>query len=88
MNEDTRTPEEHMADVAGATLQRLAMISDEMESLHRQLFMLGVWTHEHDNIDMAHKLMTLSKWAEVLTCEFTFDLVRDVAQTLPIRNNK
>jgi hypothetical protein len=44
---DTRTPEQHMADVANYTVERLARLEDELDPLQSQLDALSDWAAEH-----------------------------------------
>ena len=62
-DEDTRPPEEHMADVAAATLDRLAAMRCELWSLHRQLLLLGGYTY---NTDTGQQLLGLLRQAKRL----------------------
>ena len=81
-DEDTRWPEEHMADAAAATLDRLAAMRCELWSLHRQLLLLGGYTY---NTDTGQKLLGLSRDARMLASDEVCEIVRDVAATLPKR---
>ncbi|NDJ91643.1 hypothetical protein GWR20_21280 [Mycolicibacter kumamotonensis] len=80
----TRTREQHMADVAAATLHRLDILVEELEALHFQLMMLGDFTHDTDT-DLAHALMNAAFAAQVIGSEQVNELVERVAATLPVR---
>jgi hypothetical protein len=87
MTDDTRTPEQHMADIAACTLNRLARLRGELDSLQGQLERLVDYGIEHDLFDSARIPVLLGDTIESLTalgcCVPT--AVRDIASVLPIR---
>jgi hypothetical protein len=90
-----RTDEQHMADVAAATLANLTELHDSLSSLRVQLQFLSNWATEHqpdmrhkDRPDMLHHQFLAV--AAYLVGALTYhgcvpDMVRDIAATLPIR---
>jgi hypothetical protein len=82
---DRRTAEQHMADVAAATLARLHHLHGELGHLKTQLEALAYWADEH-HPDTRHGLL-LDHTAAVIGCLgcCVTEAVRDVASTLPIR---
>lgn len=81
---DTRTPAEHMADVAAATLARHGRLRNELEYLSHQLKMLGDYIHDTD-MDLAHQLMEVAAGADAVGCQCVRDMVETVAAGLPDR---
>lgn len=84
MKTDTRTREQHMADVASATMHRLDLLAEELEHLNFQLLMLGQHSHESD-ADLAHGLLAVAFAAEVVGSDQAQQLVERVAANLPTR---
>jgi hypothetical protein len=81
---DTRTPEQHMSDIAAHTLRRLGWMYQDLEALHSQLRLLADYAAEHQP-DLGHEFLTNSA---VAACKFTCcvpEVVRDIASRLPIR---
>lgn len=85
--EDTRTPEQHLADVAAATSRQLGRLADQLDGLRRQFLLLGEHVHDR-NEDQGNRLMAAALAAALLASEDTRDLVRGVAATLPVRGMK
>jgi hypothetical protein len=82
---DTRTPEQHMADVASYTLLRLARLNGELEALGSQLSHLADWVAEH-HPHLAHEwLGEVADTVDELGCCVP-QLVREIAATLPTRH--
>ena len=81
---DTRTPDQHMSDVASSALRQLARWSDELNGLRRQFCLLSEHFGDRDD-DQAHRLTTVAHAAAALSSEDTKELLRDVASTLPVR---
>jgi hypothetical protein len=91
---DDRTPEQLAADVAAATLARLAAVGEEIHTLEEQLNRLSGYMLEHgDNSN--DKLRKATRWlvdfeGVLRTHRFFIQAVitgyvRDIAATLPIR---
>jgi NUMOD4 motif len=53
---DGRAPEQHMSDVAAATLARLQRLGEELGHLEGQLGLLGDWAAEHGHADRGELL--------------------------------
>jgi hypothetical protein len=85
IDDDTRTPAQHMADVAATTLARLARLHDELEHLGGQLSMLADWTAEHQPSLPHEWLGDVADTVDELGCCVP-ELVRDIAATLPTRH--
>jgi hypothetical protein len=85
---DTRSPDQHMSDIAAATLDRLARLDDELDSLKSQFAMLGRFTYDADSDsdkDKGLQLLGVASTLELLRSEGVKNLVRDVAEKLPVR---
>ncbi len=81
---DDRTPEQHMADVASATLARLAKLQREHHFLRQQLMLLSGWAAEHQ-AHLDHELLQgIARAISTFDCCVP-EAVRDIAATLPIR---
>lgn len=82
--DDGRTDEQHMADVASHTLERLARLDDEISSLARQLEMLADWDRQRSHLAADEFLDDVAQTVRQLACCVP-EAVRDIAATLPIR---
>ena len=84
LDDDTRTPEQHMADVAEATLERLCRVCDELHSLSDQFTMLGRYAHETDT-ELGHQLLALAEMAQILGSAQAGGEIRSLRNRLPRR---
>jgi hypothetical protein len=80
-----RTPEQHMADVAAYTLQRLSRLHDELDALGGQLSMLSDWAAEHQPHLPHEWLGDVADTIDQLGCCVP-ELVREISATLPTRH--
>jgi hypothetical protein len=80
-DDDTRTAEQHMADVAAYTLERLARLDEELDALRGQLEHLSDWADRHHKHDHAELLSDTADAVGILGCCVP-DAVRDIAATL------
>jgi hypothetical protein len=84
-DDDIRTPEQHMADVAAYTLARLAGIDEDMDYLTDQLADLADWAAD-DEPHLRHHPFLDDVANRLDTLRFDVpDAVRDIAATLPVR---
>jgi hypothetical protein len=81
---DDRTPEQHAADIAAATLERLAKLGNEFATLETQLQALYVWADGRQQDGPGRFLEDIADAVGKLTCCVP-EAVRDIAATLPIR---
>ncbi|NVN51614.1 hypothetical protein [Mycolicibacterium hippocampi] len=81
----SRTPEEHMAEVADATLDRLGLLANEVRYLSDQLTMLGSYVLQDRVADseVGHNLMLLASAARMLCAESLSCDVREIRDLLP-----
>jgi hypothetical protein len=79
-----RTPQQHMSDVAAATLARLHNLGEELEHLETQIGLLADWATEHDLADRGEFLTDIAETLNRFGCCVP-EAVRDIAATLPVR---
>ena len=86
--EDTRTPDEQMADRAMGILARLHLMRDELDSLRKEFIALGVHFQDIDP-DLSHDLLRKGALsAGHLQSEDMKSLLRDVASKLNRREKQ
>jgi hypothetical protein len=73
-----------MADIAAATLDRLAKLNDEFDYLKFQFAALGRFMYDIDS-DKGLELLGVASIIDLIRSEGVKNLVRDVAEKLPVR---
>jgi hypothetical protein len=77
-----RSPEQHMADVAAATLETISRLLPDARTLRAQLEILAGCARDLDR-PLPDRLMLAC--AAGMIFEDTAEAVRDIASTLPLR---
>lgn len=75
---DTRTPEQHMADVAEDILTKLSSVRNDLHELFHDFATLSETAEEHGKPHTAHNLAHLSASIGLLLCDQTREIVADL----------